>query len=667
MNTKRRWSALLLLFCVCVRAEPTDTGIYPRAFFDRYSPQTALDMVRRVPGFALEDVGDERGFGATAGNVLIDGQRPTVKSGGLEDALARIPAGAVAQVEILRGVDGGSDAAAQTVLLNLVRVSGARSSAWLLTLERSSDPDMNVAGDAAFAQALGAWDLSTRVDGLWSRWTYERYDRFDYAADGGLLRVQREGESPSLLAEGFISNEARRALGDGALVINSRIGRADSTRLRDRLRYADRSAQAQFLGRQRIDTDEVDDTAELGLEWARPVAGDWTLKLIGLSGRNADAETQQSRVEIPDSASSAQQLVTDERDFEGITRATLARARSARLAPDFGLELAFNQLDSRLSADADAPIRTRVEERRAEVFANLAWRVARDWTLESGLAVEHSEIQVSGGRRNRQDFAYLKPLIAISVDTDRGMRARLALQRRVGQLEFDDLADSGDLSDARALAGNAALRPDQRWRSSASLDLRARTRGALSLELFHERIDDVLEHTAFADGRFGLANLGPAEQWGLVASASLPLSAMMRGGLIETTLDWRDASFDDPLSGRRRVITDFVPLSGTASLRQDLQSTRLAWGVSVKFGEDLHEFYADEQRLDYSDPQWTAFVETTRLHRLKLRLEYENIGGLDSGEIRSFHEPDRSGVAAGRQEVSRLRGSFVRISLSRAF
>ncbi|MEO0365881.1 MAG: hypothetical protein AAF265_10345, partial [Pseudomonadota bacterium] len=45
---------------------------YERAFFARFNPQTALDLVERLPGFTL-DQGNEnlRGFGGAAGNVLI--------------------------------------------------------------------------------------------------------------------------------------------------------------------------------------------------------------------------------------------------------------------------------------------------------------------------------------------------------------------------------------------------------------------------------------------------------------------------------------------------------------------------------------------------------------------------------------------------------------------
>jgi len=64
------------------------TTVYQGSFFTQYAPRTALDIVQRVPGFSL-DLGatqtqqgsvDVRGFSGTAGNVVINGSRPSTKA-----------------------------------------------------------------------------------------------------------------------------------------------------------------------------------------------------------------------------------------------------------------------------------------------------------------------------------------------------------------------------------------------------------------------------------------------------------------------------------------------------------------------------------------------------------------------------------------------------------
>ena len=75
------------------RAEPP---FIDAAFFAQYAPRTALDIVQRVPGFSL-DLGatqtqqgsvDVRGFAGTAGNVVINGARPSTKAETLDVTLS---------------------------------------------------------------------------------------------------------------------------------------------------------------------------------------------------------------------------------------------------------------------------------------------------------------------------------------------------------------------------------------------------------------------------------------------------------------------------------------------------------------------------------------------------------------------------------------------------
>ena len=71
-------------------------------FFKQYNPVTAADMVSRVPGFEIDDGEVLRGFGATAGNVLVNGERPSSKVL-VTEQLKRIPADAVAKIELISG------------------------------------------------------------------------------------------------------------------------------------------------------------------------------------------------------------------------------------------------------------------------------------------------------------------------------------------------------------------------------------------------------------------------------------------------------------------------------------------------------------------------------------------------------------------------------------
>ena len=140
-----RWiaSALLLAGVMEARGQsaPADSAsrvVYVAADYAAFAPQTALDMVRRTPGFLLDQGdADVRGFGAAGGNVLIDGARP-VSKGGVLDALSRIAARQVERIELIRNA-GSAEAQGQSLVLNVVRKQATASGTWSVEIERNGN------------------------------------------------------------------------------------------------------------------------------------------------------------------------------------------------------------------------------------------------------------------------------------------------------------------------------------------------------------------------------------------------------------------------------------------------------------------------------------------------------------------------------------------------
>ena len=93
---------------------------YPASFFGRYQPATALDMVRQVPGFQLDNGGSNRGFIAAIGNVLINDVYPSAKQDSTSALLARIPANQVAGIELIRGKIRSIDLQGHSVVVNMI-------------------------------------------------------------------------------------------------------------------------------------------------------------------------------------------------------------------------------------------------------------------------------------------------------------------------------------------------------------------------------------------------------------------------------------------------------------------------------------------------------------------------------------------------------------------
>src|SRR5579872_2710370 len=104
------------------------TTTYDATYFAQFAPRTAYDIVQHVPGFQL-DLGstqtatgsvDVRGFAGTAGNVVINGARPSTKAETLDITLQQIPASRVVRVEVSPGDRFGSDYAGKGQVLNIV-------------------------------------------------------------------------------------------------------------------------------------------------------------------------------------------------------------------------------------------------------------------------------------------------------------------------------------------------------------------------------------------------------------------------------------------------------------------------------------------------------------------------------------------------------------------
>ncbi|MEE8236348.1 MAG: Plug domain-containing protein, partial [Gammaproteobacteria bacterium] len=89
-------------------------------FFDRYQPVTALDMVRQLPGFQLDEGSGDRGFGNVVGNILINDRRPSAKEDTPSQILDRIPASTVRRIDLIRSHVRGIDLQGQPIVASIM-------------------------------------------------------------------------------------------------------------------------------------------------------------------------------------------------------------------------------------------------------------------------------------------------------------------------------------------------------------------------------------------------------------------------------------------------------------------------------------------------------------------------------------------------------------------
>lgn len=653
-----------------------DKQAYDTDFFAQYTPQTALDMIKRLPGFVFDEGSSARGFGGTAGNVLIDGTRPTSKSGGLSEALSRIPATQVDHIEVRRGAIGGGEAAGQSMVANVVRLKDVSTGTWSLALRKVGSKGVIPSAEATYATQLAGWDTSFKFESFLIK---ENRDAVITArdADGTTTRLQTETRWERNRDASLSFDAGRKAFG-GRLQINGRFGfdswYGDTERLGRGTGTPDDPVTDRFFDDHNSETYQ----AELGADWSRTYAGGWKWRLIGLTTLEDWTGTDLILNEQPEGALiDTTDFRAEQKSSETIMRTTIGRNGNSRFQPEFGVEGAYNTLESsleilRTDAEGDeifylpvSPVR--VEEKRAEAFTNMVYKLDDQISFDGRLTAEFSRISTSGAANQAQTFKFVKPSLGVTYMVSEKLQFGLSAERQVGQLDFGDFAASADASDDRVFGGNPNLKPDRTDRLEGTIDYQFGERGALSVILFHEWKDDVLERTILPSGRQGRANVGSATRWGMEATASIPTDEFLKGGLLEVEFYARESAFLDPLTGEERRLHDFVPLQYFVDFRHDIPDTKWSWGVEYDSSYNWHGFFVNEFEDFEASSRWGAFIETTEIPDVKLALVTWSVGGRNFDRIRNLYDPTRGGAFIGTETSERSRDTGFRVQVSGQF
>ncbi len=655
--------------------DASGTAIYSAEFFAQFAPQNAFDMVQRLPGFSFDGGSDARGFGGTAGNVLIDGARPGSKNS-LENVLQRIPLAQVERIEVIRGGVGASDAAGQTVVANVVRVPGASTGTSIIRFVRKDDGSIRPQTETSYSTTIDGWETSSKLDAALRR--QPRDISFRNRDADGVLTGSAEEVRPENFKWIWYNGEAGKNLFGGRLVLNTVIGtepfRALSVRDTFDGRLPDSSPDGQIL----IDTDRTYSEFSLGADWTRTGADNWKIRLLSfteVSKRDFESEFIENKPVNNQIFLSNFANVRDR--LESIFRTTYGKVAGSNLKPEFGAEVAYNKLDSSFDLfeedengviELDVPSsNVKVAEIRAEAFTNIVWNATDKLTIDGGVTWEISRIKVTGDATNTQTFKFLKPMLNFTYNVRDNLQLQLRTSRTVGQLNFEDFAASNDVTDDRVLAGNPDLSPDQTWRVEGSADWRFNRAGSIVVTLFHEWRNDVLEQILLPSGSGGLGNAGSATFYGLEADLILPLDFALTGGRLEVGYRRRESSLFDPLIGRDRPLSDINDEFIRFEFRHDLVKERLAWGVEMDGGFEEPNFFVTEQ-LDFEGPyRFDIYAETTKFLGVKMRLEWTRFAGNTFNRNRLFFDPDRSGTFTGSELQQRDFGSTVRFEITSQF
>lgn len=645
---------------------------YSASFFEQYLPQNALEMIERLPGFNFDSGSNARGFGGNAGNVLIDGVRPTSKSGGLRSSLVRIPATQVDRIEILRGGVSSGEASGQAIVANVIRIKSGTTGSWALKQRWApkGSPQPNL--EAALATTLGKWDSAFDID-IGAGPGYRTADIESIDADGRLISSARE-KLTELGEFGFINAEGVRQFGEGKLTLNARIGGDQYKQNTQRDIFIGELANGELRDEfWQLNIDSKFNMAEFGVDWNETFT-EWKWRVIGL-GLVEDSEFKNNfHFQTQDNVTAFDSdFSQDARSSETIARTTFSKVTELKFRPEFGLEIAKNKLTSHSLFFQNNLLQelnggdTQVEELRGEAFYTFNYAATEKLNLEGGLTLELSKIQVSGDAAQKQRFKFIKPRLSATYKFDKKNQLALELERRVGQLDFDDFAVSSQASDDRTTSGNPDLRPDQTTEFAATYDWSFSDRGSLKVRTFYQWKKDILEQLLLPSGGQGIGNAGNAKFWGVTTDLNLPLDFLLENGLIEITHIYRDSRFDDPITNTVRTINGYTPRWLNFLLRQDITEKKLAWGVEYQGHFIDTNYFVDEKQTFEGNNRLRVFIETSQFFGVKIQLEINNINTAEFDRTRFIYEDDRGGIFEKTEIARRLRRPEIKLTFSDNF
>ncbi|MEJ6790347.1 TonB-dependent receptor [Brevundimonas sp. BR2-1] len=589
--------------------------IFEPAFFADQRPNSALDMVNRVPGFAVVDGDGSRGFEGSVGNILINGSRPASKNDTGSAVLGRTLAGQVERIELIRGGAPGIDMQGFAVVVNVITRSES-SRQHILTLN---------ANIVAVNQDIWGGSYQFTAKEGETTWGVTLSDGISMSDANGVGPVIRRNASGAVIRQETYTNDqyggGTSARGNFATPLYG--GKIDLTARYGVNDYYSINLQTSPTVRRENLYEEDGSGGEFGAVYTRPLSTRLNLETRFIHQFNDFESLSPARTRDNGVDSAEQRFVSEGNSSETIARALLRFERSAALTFEGGGEVAYNMLETEQAftvGGVPVPLPSAsvtVEEMRGEAFGKATWRVRPTLTVEGGLRVEASTITQSGDAEQEKSFFFPKPRILATWTPMPNNQFRFRFERELGQLDFGDFAASSDLDEENVLGGNADLEPEQRWITEATYERRFWTDGIISIGLRHDEIVDAIDVIPLDGGLSAVGNIGDGTLDQLAVNILVPMDRFgFTGGRLGFRNTWNHTEVTDPTTGETRAISGLRPSQPVFTIAQDINSWKLQWGGA--YIATLHQFSYDPDQTsgfrgaDYFE-LWAEYKPTATL------------------------------------------------------
>lgn len=657
--------------------QPSTERVFEPEYFAASSPRNALDMIDRLPGFAIADGNNNgpRGLGQANQNVLVNGERFSSKSDSLRDQLRRIPASTVVRIEL---IDGNTlDIPGLTGLVANVVTADANSGQfrWQTGFRPHNTDARLYGGEASLTGKSGSLGYTVAISNENNRFGADGPVVIT-AADGSLIeeqyRVMSGGFDNPKLATNFSYDF------DGSAQANLNLSYAEDFYYVDEPEVG-KPSQGPVRSRDaRVDEDGPQYEIGGDLTFA---LGPGKLKLIGLE-----------RFERDNYTSTVIDSFSDGSPVNGFRFSQFNEIgeRIGRLEYNWPMwsgewqvsgEAAYNQLN-RVSSLAELGNSGEfvavpypqgnggVHEDRYETGVSYSRNLSSTLSMQAIGTIEFSTIEQTGSAANSRRFTRPKGSVAATWKPSPNLDLSLTLARRVSQLSFGDFLASLSLNDENEREGNNQLVPYQSWNLELEANRRFGAWGSVKFEVRQGWFEDFIDWFPIEGGGEARGNIGDADRLHLELTGTLNLDPIgVTGARFDVTAVQRWMRVTDAFTGDIRAFSNDQNALLEIDFRHDVPSSDWAWGANI-FSEDNASYWRRyEVGREWEGPVFgSLFVEHKDVLGLTVKAQAGNLlGARNRFERTVYAGPRPDAPIRYREEMDRRIGPIFTFTVSGEF
>ncbi|WP_300527338.1 TonB-dependent receptor [Maricaulis sp.] len=599
--------------------------VYLPSAFAEFLPQNANDLVRRLPGFQVNEGDQVRGLSGAQGNVLINGRRPPPRSGSLGARLNTIRVEDVVRLELIEAGARDVDMQGYPLLLNLVlRDQTARRINGRIEIE----PREN--GGDEIQLGLGGSVTNSRFS---LEGNLEVYDEALIAYED-VRSANADNPTARLTPDRNTTMSRREAQGSATLPFAGGQTLILSGAF-DRYANSQRpTAEEVESGAALQETNEYENTdVSFGAEYSAPLGDNMDLRAV-ITRREGENENSASLRED----GSISRSTSGNETAETATRATVRWRLNEAWTVEGGATWAVNTLDGTSSATIDGVVQdvdgstASVEETRTAGLAVVTWTPRPDISAHFGGRIEQFSLN-SSNAPGELSLTDVVPRADLTWNLPMDWVLRLSAEREVGQLPLGLFLAETNLDNALNTAGAATLEPERDWTYRAELEHRFGERGLIRLAAQRREIENPISRVLTTGGDVTSANISAETIDTLESAFEFDLGRLGMGDLfVDGIAVVRQSERIDPLQGFVRETSGHQDYTIEIGLRQEFAGGKYVLGLELEkdapsthywLTQIRHEDRGLEARINgewrHSDRWrtgfWTRLPETVREER----------------------------------------------------